>query len=63
MQLGVLYNAEFLIESNKATFWINGQVYYSATLVVGDAASRGKIGFTSVNGSGSSVISNFRHVR
>ena len=50
-----------LIEDNMATFNIDGNLFYRSALGNKDKANSGKVGFTSVNGLGSSVISNFIH--
>jgi hypothetical protein len=56
MEVGRQYDAEIHIFHDKAIFWLDGEMYYSAVLAPGDVALQGKLGFTSCTGQGSSVI-------
>lgn len=59
MEVGRQYTARVQIYPDKAFFYLDDEMYYSAVLKPGDVALRGKIGFTKYSSEGSSVISNF----
>ena len=60
MVVGRVYTAELKIFHDSAYFWLDGKLYYSCKLKLGDVADGGKIGFTSYSGQGSSKIFGFQ---